>query len=89
MFSGGTYTENIDNIKETSFVWVDFSTVTGTIPKTTGYGIICTFKIAENIVVQLEFDYYGTAGTPKIHYRIYANNQWYRWTEFTGTLLGA
>ncbi len=89
MFRGGTYTGNIDNIKETLFVWVDFATVTGAKPKTTGYGMICTFMITVNVLVQVEFDYYSTAGTPIIRYRMFANNQWYKWTEFTGTLLTA
>lgn len=89
LFSGITYTGNIDNIDKTSFVWVDFSVVTGTLPKTAGYGIICTFRISSFIFLQVVFDYYSASGTPIIRYRMYANNQWYRWTQFTGTLSNA
>lgn len=89
MFSGGTYTGNIDNINKTSFVWVDFAVVTGTLPRSGGFGIICTYKIVAGILLQVEYDYYGAAGTPIIRYRMYANNQWYKWAEFTGTLLNS
>jgi len=89
LFSGGLFTGNIDNIKNTSFIWVNFSTATGTLPKTTGFGIICTFRINATVFVQVEFDYYSTAGTPIICYRMYTNDQWYKWTKFIGTLLDA
>jgi len=89
LFSGGLFTGNIDNIKNTSFIWVNFSTTTGTLPKTTGFGIICTFRINATVFVQVEFDYYSTAGTPIICYRMYTNDQWYKWTKFIGTLLDA
>ena len=89
LFSGGTYTGNIDNINQTSFVWVNFAIVTGTLPKTTGFGIICTYEIISSVLLQVEFDYYSTSGKPIIRYRMYANNQWYNWTQFTGTMLGS
>lgn len=90
LFSSGHYTGNIDNIDKTSFMWLDFSKATGTLPPTnTGFGIICTFRINSTIFVQVEFEYYSTAKTPIIHYRLYTNNQWYKWASFTGTLLDA
>ena len=70
-------------------MWVDFTVVTGTKPRTGGFGIICTYKIVSSILLQAEFDYYGSGGTPIIRYRMKANNQWYKWTEFTGTLLNS
>lgn len=89
LFSGGTYTGNIDNINQTSFVWVNFATVTGTLPKTTGYGIICTYKIVSNILLQVAFNFHGDTSTPYIYYRIDANGRWYKWGSFTGTMLDA
>lgn len=87
MFNDGTYTGNIDNINKTSFVWVNFTVVTGTLPKSTGYGIICTFKASST--VQVAFNFHGNTSTPYIYYRIYANGQWYKWASLTGTLLDA
>lgn len=89
LFSGGTYTGNIDNINQTSFVWVNFTTVTGALPKTTGFGIICTYKIVAGMLLQVAFNFHGNISTPYIYYRIYANSQWYKWASFTGTLLDA
>jgi hypothetical protein len=89
LFSGGLFNGNIDNIKNTSFIWVNFSTVAGTLPKKTSFGIICTFRINATVFIQVNFDYYSTAGTPIIYYRMYTNDQWYKWTKFIGTMLDA
>lgn len=89
LFSGGLFNGNIDNIKNTSFIWVNFSTVAGTLPQNTGFGIICAFRINPTVFVQVGFNYYSTSGTPIIYYRMYTNDQWYKWTKFVGTMLNS
>ena len=84
LFNDGTYTGNIDNINKTSFVWVHFTDITGTLPQSTGYGVICTFRASS--IVQVAFTFHANASTPYIYYRIYANGQWYKWASFAGTL---
>ena len=81
--TGAYYTGNIDDLTTTSMVWCVAANVTGTLPFTTGYFMIETFKGYNfNQYVQKAYKY-DSAGIPSVAFRLYANNQWYPWKSIT------
>lgn len=81
--TGANYTGNVDDLTTTSMVWCAAANVTGTLPFTTGYFMIETFRGYNfNQYVQKAYKY-DPAGIPSVAFRIYVNNQWYPWKSIT------
>lgn len=81
--TGAYYTGNIDDLTTTSMVWCVATNVTGTLPFTTGYFMIETFK-GYNFKQYVQKAYkYDSAGIPSVAFRMYANNRWSPWRSIT------
>ena len=78
-----SYTGDIDAINIIGLAWCAASSVSGTLPFSTGYFLLETFKAVNNSTYIQKAYKYNNTGIPEIAYRMHANSQWYPWKSIT------